>query len=139
MYGELEWREVHRLFDAGIPKSAIARRLGMSRTTVARFLAWPAPPRKRHQYVAHREASASGGRSARQRITVLPPITGPTSPERRGRIVGALSALLLAHMEREARGDESDQKLSPKEVRFPSGGAQFLTSLGALTSRITFV
>ena len=41
-----EWAEVHRLFDReGLPKAAIARRLGMSRNTVARLLGLAEAPR----------------------------------------------------------------------------------------------
>ena len=40
MYGEIEWRQVRGLFDSGMSKSAIARRHRMSRTTVARLLAF---------------------------------------------------------------------------------------------------
>lgn len=41
-----DWAEVHRLFDReGLPKAAIARRMGMSRNTVARLLGLAEPPR----------------------------------------------------------------------------------------------
>lgn len=41
-----DWAEVHRLFQReGLTKTAIARRLGMSRTTVIRLLRLPEPPR----------------------------------------------------------------------------------------------
>jgi transposase len=41
-----DWAEVHRLFHReGVPKSAIARRLGMSRNTVARLLGLDEAPR----------------------------------------------------------------------------------------------
>lgn len=41
-----DWAEVHRLFHReGVPKAAIARRLGMSRNTVARLLGLDEPPR----------------------------------------------------------------------------------------------
>jgi len=41
-----DWAEVHRLFHReGLTKAAIARRLGMSRTTVIRLLALREPPR----------------------------------------------------------------------------------------------
>lgn len=46
MYGVQDWAEVHRLFHRdGLSKSAIARRLGMSRTTVIELLAREGPPR----------------------------------------------------------------------------------------------
>lgn len=46
MYGVQDWAEVHRLFHRdGLTKSAIARRLGMSRTTVIELLAREGPPR----------------------------------------------------------------------------------------------
>lgn len=48
--------------------------------------------------------SLSGGRSGRQEITVLPLIMRPASLERREQILSALTALLVAHMERDARG-----------------------------------
>lgn len=104
MYGEVEWKEVLELFDAGSSKSAIARRLGMSRTTVARLIVLSAPPKRKAERAATRTATASGGRPRRQEITVLPPIMRPASPERSKQIVTTLSALLLAHLEREARG-----------------------------------
>ncbi len=47
MYGNAEWRQARRLYGAGISKSAIAHRLGMSRTTVARLLSLPAPPQRK--------------------------------------------------------------------------------------------
>lgn len=41
-----DWAEVHRLFQReGLTKTAIARRLGMSRTTAIRLLRLPEPPR----------------------------------------------------------------------------------------------
>jgi transposase len=41
-----DWAEVHRLFEReNLSKSAISRRLGMSRNTVARLLELPEPPR----------------------------------------------------------------------------------------------
>lgn len=40
-----DWAEVHRLDREGVPKRAIARRLGMSHTTVHRLLGLPEPPR----------------------------------------------------------------------------------------------
>ena len=41
-----DWAEVHRLFHREkTPKAAIARRLGMSRNTVARLLELTEPPR----------------------------------------------------------------------------------------------
>lgn len=112
MYGELEWKEVRELFGAGNSKSVIARRLGMSRTTVARLLALSAPPDRKAERATIRTATASGGRPRRQEITVLPPIMRPASPEQSERIVRALSALLLAHLEREASvvGSTADQK-----------------------------
>ncbi len=46
MYGVQDWAEVHRLFHRdGLTKSAIARRMGMSRTTVIELLARDGPPR----------------------------------------------------------------------------------------------
>jgi transposase len=46
VYGVQDWAEVHRLFHReGLSKSAIARRLGMSRTTVIELLARDGPPR----------------------------------------------------------------------------------------------
>jgi transposase len=46
VYGVQDWAEVHRLFHReGLSKSAIARRLGMSRTTVIGLLARDGPPR----------------------------------------------------------------------------------------------
>jgi hypothetical protein len=43
-----DWAEVHRLFHRErLPKAAIARRLGMSRNTVARLLGLTEPPRYR--------------------------------------------------------------------------------------------
>ena len=46
MYVVQDWAEVHRLFHrGGLSKSAIARRLGMSRTTVIELLARDGPPR----------------------------------------------------------------------------------------------
>jgi transposase len=46
VYGVQDWAEVHRLFHRdGLSKSAIAKRLGMSRTTVIELLAREGPPR----------------------------------------------------------------------------------------------
>jgi transposase len=46
VYGVQDWAEVHRLFHRdGLSKKAIARRLGMSRTTVIELLARDGPPR----------------------------------------------------------------------------------------------
>jgi transposase len=46
MYGVHDWAEVHRLHHVeGLGKSAVAARLGMSRTTVHRLLALSEPPR----------------------------------------------------------------------------------------------
>ena len=46
MYGVQDWAEVHRLHEReGVSQAAIARRLGMSRNTVARLLALSQPPR----------------------------------------------------------------------------------------------
>jgi transposase len=46
VYGVQDWAEVHRLFHRdGLSKSAIAKRLGMSRTTVIELLARDGPPR----------------------------------------------------------------------------------------------
>jgi transposase len=46
VYGVQDWAEVHRLFHRdGLSKSAIARRMGMSRTTVIELLARDGPPR----------------------------------------------------------------------------------------------
>lgn len=46
MYGVHDWAEVHRLYEREhLSKSAIARRLGMSRPTVIRLLELPEPPR----------------------------------------------------------------------------------------------
>ncbi len=39
MYRVHDWAEVHRLHREGLSKSAIAERLGMSRTTVDRLAA----------------------------------------------------------------------------------------------------
>lgn len=54
MYRVEDWAEVQRLFHReGLSKAAIARRLGMSRTTVIRLLALKGPPR----YVRERQGS----------------------------------------------------------------------------------
>jgi transposase len=46
VYQVRDWAEVHRLFEReGLSKSAIAKRLGMSRPTVIRLLGLPEPPR----------------------------------------------------------------------------------------------
>jgi transposase len=46
VYGVQDWAEVHRLHHReGVSQSAIATRLGMSRTTVARLLSLSEPPR----------------------------------------------------------------------------------------------
>ena len=44
MYGVHDWAEVHRLVAAGKTTTDIAKRLGMSRNTVARLRALPSPP-----------------------------------------------------------------------------------------------
>ena len=44
MYDVYDWAEVHRLHREGHSNSAIARRLGMSRTTVIRLLRLDEPP-----------------------------------------------------------------------------------------------
>ena len=61
-----DWAEVHRLFHReGLAKAAIARRLGMSRTTVDRLLALREPPR----YV--RAPRGLAARPVRERIAAL--------------------------------------------------------------------
>jgi transposase len=45
VFGVHDWAEVHRLERQGVAKRAIARRLGMSPTTVHRLLGLPEPPR----------------------------------------------------------------------------------------------
>ena len=48
MYGVHDWAEVHRLYEREhVSKSAIARRLGISRPTVIRLLELSEPPRYR--------------------------------------------------------------------------------------------
>ncbi len=45
VFGVQDWAEVHRLDREGVPKRLIARRLGMSHTTVHRLLGLAEPPR----------------------------------------------------------------------------------------------
>lgn len=45
MFGVQDWAEIHRLNRQGVSKRAIARRLGMSHTTVHRLLGLSEPPR----------------------------------------------------------------------------------------------
>jgi DNA invertase Pin-like site-specific DNA recombinase len=45
VFGVQDWAEVHRLHREGVAKRVIARRLGMSHTTVHRLLALGAQPR----------------------------------------------------------------------------------------------
>ena len=46
MYSVQDWAEIHRLYHReGVPKAVIARRLGMSRSTVIRLLELGEPPR----------------------------------------------------------------------------------------------
>lgn len=45
VFGVQDWAEVHRLHREGVPRRVIARRLGMSHTTVHRLLALGEPPR----------------------------------------------------------------------------------------------
>lgn len=65
MYSVKDWAEVHRLFEReGLSKSAISRRLGMTRNTVSRLLERPEPPRytrppKGSMLDPHREAIAA--------------------------------------------------------------------------------
>jgi transposase len=50
VYQVRDWAEVHRLFERErLSKSAIAKRLGMSRPTVIRLLGLPEPPRYRRE------------------------------------------------------------------------------------------
>ena len=44
VFGVQDWAEVHRLHREGVPKRVIARRLGMSHTTVHRLLGLATPP-----------------------------------------------------------------------------------------------
>jgi hypothetical protein len=100
MYGEVEWTQARRLYGSGISKSAIAHRLGMSRTTVGRLLWLPAPPvRTQDSDTGDQRKGSGSGRNAGRRITVLPPITTPASAEQADRVVGALAVLLLAQLE----------------------------------------
>jgi len=95
MYGEAEWRRARRLYGSGSSKSAVARRLGMSRTTVARLLSLSAPPRRTQDSDPGVQRKGSGsGHNAGRRVTILPPITKLASAERTERVVGALAALL---------------------------------------------
>lgn len=57
MYGEAEWREVHRLRAGGMPKAQIAERMGVSRNTVDKLLLMKEPPRytKRVKLTKHEE------------------------------------------------------------------------------------
>lgn len=65
MYDVHDWAEVHRLYhQEHLSKSAIARRLGMSRPTVIRLLQLAEPPRYRRGPVGskldpHKDAIAS--------------------------------------------------------------------------------
>lgn len=60
MYGEIEWTAARELFDGGMSKAGIARRLGMSRTTVARLLKLQAPPRKENDSAIFRKGRVVG-------------------------------------------------------------------------------
>ncbi len=110
MYGEAEWRQARRVYGSGIAKSAIARRLGMSRTTVARLLSLPVPPRRKVGLDTGAQRKGAGlDRKAGRRVTVLPPIIRPASAERSERVVGALAALLLAQVEGGPAHEHDDQ------------------------------
>jgi transposase len=65
VYQVQDWAEVHRLYDReGLSKSAIAKRLGMSRPTVIRLLGLQEPPRYQREPAgskldAHKQAVAA--------------------------------------------------------------------------------
>jgi DNA-binding transcriptional regulator LsrR (DeoR family) len=104
MYGEAEWRQARRLYGSGTSKSAIARRLGMSRTTVARLLSLQAPPRRKEDFStgAQRKEAVLDRKPGHRRVIVLPPIMRPASAERAERVIRALAALLLVQMDGDA-------------------------------------